>query len=296
VGYHLVNPLKGSKPTVVLISGFMGTATAWRPQIDDKVLNEAVNLLILEPLGNGSTKTNSPVYTLWDSAYAFIQVFDALGVKRAMVFGTSLGGWIATRMALYAPERIYGLGLSSTTFDSASQGSVDRGCADVTPMMLDMITNMTGKPDQNFKIPAEFTAPSAAAAIFGPEVKESDTKLWQGMVTSAYTGEEGRKKLHQAAIAMFTRDSLHLRVPELTMPILWIQGDGDTITSVKNAEFEMKLTNSLDPILAVVKGGYHALTITHAEETRNLILAFVKKHSGIKDARSLRESVGTVDI
>jgi len=197
-------------------------------------------------------------------------------------------------MALYAPERVFGLGLNGATFDSASQGSIDRGCADVTAMITEVL-NLTAKPEPNFKLPADYKSTSANA-IFGPEVKEDSVQLWANMLNSAYNGDEGRVKLQQAAIAMLSRDSLHMRVGALALPILWIQGDGDTVASVKNAQYEIGLTKSSDPTLAIVKGGYHATTFTHVEETQQLILAFVKKHGGVRDARALRESVGTIEM
>jgi pimeloyl-ACP methyl ester carboxylesterase len=78
----------------------------FRPQVSNAELLTAVNLLVFEPLGQGNTTTSNAVWTLWDTAFAFIQAMDALGVKKAFVLGHSQGAMIAARMALYAPNRV----------------------------------------------------------------------------------------------------------------------------------------------------------------------------------------------
>jgi pimeloyl-ACP methyl ester carboxylesterase len=106
IGYQLPKPIVGSKATLVLIPPFGVGAGIFKPQVTDAGLLAIVNLVVLEPLGQGITKTNAPAYSAWDSAWAFVQVLDALGVKKVFVLGESAGGWIAARMALYAPERV----------------------------------------------------------------------------------------------------------------------------------------------------------------------------------------------
>jgi pimeloyl-ACP methyl ester carboxylesterase len=106
VSYSLpTGPIKTSKPTLVFINGFSSNAHRFRAQVDDPKLTEVANVLILEPLGHGGTTTNSPVFTLWDSAWAFVQALDALNVQKYVVCGTSMGGWIAARVALHVPQR-----------------------------------------------------------------------------------------------------------------------------------------------------------------------------------------------
>jgi microsomal epoxide hydrolase len=65
-----------------------------------------MNLLAIEPLGHGSTSCPSEHFTYWDSALMALQVMDKLGIDKAFALGTSQGGWIVTRMALLAPDRV----------------------------------------------------------------------------------------------------------------------------------------------------------------------------------------------
>lgn len=59
-------------------------------------------------------------YSVADMAQDALGVLDALGVARAHVVGASMGGMIAQRMALAAPERV--LGLTSVMSSSGARG------------------------------------------------------------------------------------------------------------------------------------------------------------------------------
>ena len=59
-------------------------------------------------------------YTLQDMADDALGVLDALGIARAHVVGASMGGMIAQRVALTAPERV--LSLTSIMSSSGARG------------------------------------------------------------------------------------------------------------------------------------------------------------------------------
>ena len=96
------------KPTVVLLNSMCTTRALYDLQFADNQLTDAVNLLVVEPLGHGATVTASKLeqFTYWDSAIMALQVMDALDVRRAFALGTSQGGWVVVRMALLAPDRV----------------------------------------------------------------------------------------------------------------------------------------------------------------------------------------------
>jgi pimeloyl-ACP methyl ester carboxylesterase len=106
-GYRLSNgAVDPAKPTVVLINSMCTTTSLFNSQFSNTALTDAANLLAIEPLGHGSTECSAENYTYWDTAIMAVQVLDALGIKKAFALGTSQGGWIVTRMALVAPEKV----------------------------------------------------------------------------------------------------------------------------------------------------------------------------------------------
>jgi pimeloyl-ACP methyl ester carboxylesterase len=99
-------PYDATKPTLVLVNSFTTSADLYRKQYDDKALTDSMNLLAIELLGHGQTRTKRENWTYWDTAEMNLQVLDALGIEKAFVLGTSQGGWITVRMALMQPEKV----------------------------------------------------------------------------------------------------------------------------------------------------------------------------------------------
>src|SRR3712207_6492884 len=109
IGYRFGRPYDASLPTLVMVNSFSTSADLYRPQFADEDLAATANLLALEPYGHGETRAGYEQFTYWDSAIAYLQVLDALGIREAFVLGTSQGGWVAARMAVLAPRTITGI-------------------------------------------------------------------------------------------------------------------------------------------------------------------------------------------
>jgi len=107
VGYRLSGDCyDAKKPTCVLINSMCMTVSLYKDQFDNPALTDVLNLLAIEPLGHGATSCPVEHFTYWDSAIMALQVMDKLCIDKAFALGTSQGGWMVTRMALVAPERV----------------------------------------------------------------------------------------------------------------------------------------------------------------------------------------------
>jgi len=105
--YQMPKPYDSSKPTLVLVNSFTTSSELYRSQYANNQLTDAMNLIAIELLGHGQTRTKSENFTYWDTALMNIQVLEALGITgKIFVLGTSQGGWITARMALLAPEKV----------------------------------------------------------------------------------------------------------------------------------------------------------------------------------------------
>jgi len=100
-------PYDSNKPTQVLVNSFTTDSELYGAQYKNKDLTDAMNLIAIELLGHGQTRTKSEQFTYWDTAIMNLQVLEALGIGgKIFVLGTSQGGWITARMALLAPEKV----------------------------------------------------------------------------------------------------------------------------------------------------------------------------------------------
>lgn len=105
-GYQMPHPYDSSKPTLVLVNSFTTSSDLYREQYGNEKLRSTMNLLAIELLGHGKTRTKSENFTYWDTAIMNCQVMEALGINKAFVLGTSQGGWITVRMALLRPDLV----------------------------------------------------------------------------------------------------------------------------------------------------------------------------------------------
>lgn len=104
---YWLSSLDPSKPTLVLVNSFGTSVDLYKAQFADAKLTKKVNLLAIDVLGHGNTRTRSPTWTYWDTATVNLQVVDKLGLKgKVFALGTSQGGFIVVRMALLEPETV----------------------------------------------------------------------------------------------------------------------------------------------------------------------------------------------
>lgn len=139
-----VNPQDGdayTRPAVLLIMGLGMQLVAWPPQFVQGLVDAGFRVIRMDNRDIGLSqhldhlgKPNlllagikyklgfrvRPLYTLEDMAHDAIGVLDALGVGRAHVVGVSMGGMIAQRVAIAAPQRV--LSLTSIMSSSGAKG------------------------------------------------------------------------------------------------------------------------------------------------------------------------------
>ncbi|KAL4979375.1 Alpha/Beta hydrolase protein [Aspergillus desertorum] len=289
-----------SKPTCVLINSMCMTTALYKDQFEDASLTSAVNLLAIEPLGHGSTSCASEHFTYWDSAIMALQVLDALGIQKAFALGTSQGGWIVTRMALLAPERVssvldvvtlacpggrelikgqvLGLVLLGTSMDCESVDSRSKGCWDPLPLLKPFLDGWTSDaPTPDFVV-EETWCKMVGAVGFGTFATEELVSFWTKTLQEVYRGNEGRKKVRMALACLLERDGLLLRLGDVKCPVYWLQGTDDTPFATRVPEEQIQLfTRSKEAKLEIVEGGAHYLNATHPKRVDEVILEMVKK-------------------
>jgi pimeloyl-ACP methyl ester carboxylesterase len=164
-------------------------------------------------------------------------------------------------------------------------------------MMTEVVTHLTAEQNPNFALPESYGDTLYDRAL-GPEASDADKKKFAEVVEAqrkSYAGDAGRMRLRQATVALGTRDSLLFRLQDIKCPVLWIVGSKDPSFPEKAAKEDSSMFKS-EVQFEVIDGAYHYPTWSHAEKVNKLVLDFVKKYGGQKDARAMREAVGMVDI
>ncbi|KAK1756345.1 Dihydrolipoyllysine-residue acetyltransferase component of acetoin cleaving system [Echria macrotheca] len=279
-GYALAAEYDASKPTCVLINSMCTTVSLYKDQFADKKLTDTLNLLAIEPLGHGATTCPTEHFTYWDSAIMALQVLDALGIEKAFALGTSQGGWIVTRMALLAPERILGLVLLGTSMDSESSHSRSKGAWDPKTVLAPFYEKWCSTiPTPDFVVDDVWCG-MVGSLGFGTGATAEMVQFWTETLKMVYRGDEGRKKLKMALACLLDRDGLLLRVRDVVCPVYWLQGSEDTPFGTQiPAEHINLFTSSQKATLTVVQGGGHYLNATNPAEVNAALLQLVGKHT-----------------
>lgn len=277
-GYQMPHSYDSSKPTLVLVNSFTTSSELYKGQYENTKVTGAMNLLAIELLGHGQTRTKSENFTYWDTAIMNLQVMEALGVKKAFVLGTSQGGWITARMALLAPDKIEGIIPLGTSMDNESERTRKLGCWDGAAECTGPINKWTTtQTTSKFEPDDEFTN-FLIDIGFGKDCDKSVRYFWNKTIKANYQGDDGRRRARMAAINLRERDTLHGRLFDIRCPVMWLHGTSDVVYSVANAEEEIKLfVNSTDAKLVTVKDGQHFLSASHPQEVDNALVEFVGK-------------------
>jgi pimeloyl-ACP methyl ester carboxylesterase len=277
--YHAAPwPPNASNPTLIMINGFATTVDIFRPQLTNHSLQASMNMLAIEPLGHGSTRTKRGQFTYWDSAAMILGVLDVLDIPgKVFVTGISQGGWMAVQTALLAPTRIAGVIPIDTSMSSESPHSLELGCWDACSALSPYIDAWaTPSAMRIFEPDASFIA-SQIASGFGKDASQPDKDFWSVTMKKNWSGEEGRKRARMAAICLRDRDSLRARLGDVKCPVLWLHGERDSDYSTALAREEIELFGSEEKSLEVLDDGTHYTTWSRVEKVNEQFLEFVGK-------------------
>ncbi|GLB10709.1 hypothetical protein AtubIFM57258_007118 [Aspergillus tubingensis] len=277
---YMPEPYDPSKQTLVLCHSWGTSVDLYRHQYQNENLKRLVNLLAIDLLGHGQTRTESEHFTYWDSAIMNLQVLDALNITgRIFVLGTSQGGWQTVRMALLAPERVAGIIPIGTSFDAETARSIKLGCRDAKETLTPIIEDL-----QCIKRTPSFQPSDALAELIFKtgfnDIPSEDYDFWVETLRRVWSGDDGRRRARMCVLNLRDRDGLHGRLFDIQCPVLRMHGTKDAIYSVRNAEDEMKLLpNSPDSKLLVVEGGAHYLNYSHHHEVDAALIDFLSNQS-----------------
>jgi pimeloyl-ACP methyl ester carboxylesterase len=102
----------GDGEDVLFIAGLADEGSCWAAQAAD--LSDSYRVTTFDNRGVGRSSTPNGDYRIADFAEDALALMDALGIARAHVVGSSMGGAIAQELTLQDPERVRSLVLHGT--------------------------------------------------------------------------------------------------------------------------------------------------------------------------------------
>jgi pimeloyl-ACP methyl ester carboxylesterase len=218
-GIELYYEVHGEGEPLLLIMGLSLTSKSWFRTIP--TLSEQYKVIVFDNRGVGlSGKPNSP-YSIELMAEDARAVLDAAGVESAHVYGISMGGMIAQRLAVNYPNRIRSLILGCTT--SGGEKHVQPG-AEVSMLMLSRGSS-TATPEEM----AWATAPILYSQSFIENHRELVAEDVQRRIEIPVLPYAYMLQL-QACLAHDTYNELD----QIKVPVLVIHGDEDKLVPYEN--------------------------------------------------------------
>jgi pimeloyl-ACP methyl ester carboxylesterase len=98
---------------LIMILGLGQDIATWKFQI--AALSRHTRLIVFDNRDSGKSSRCTENYTTEIMAQDTLGLMDHLGIERAHLLGTSMGGMIAQHVALMAPARLNSLILAGTT-------------------------------------------------------------------------------------------------------------------------------------------------------------------------------------
>ena len=264
--------LEGDGPPLLMVMGFAGQANSWGEPVMSR-LRERFTCIRFSNRGTGaSDRPEGPltIRLMTDDALALL---DALGVKRAHVFGISMGGMISQEIMLNYPERVNGLVLGCTT-PGWSHGEM--ASPEVTALMM---------PEAGLS--REEQVRKFWTAVCAPAFIESGAEFLEEMVVTNLEQATPIDTLIKQVVAIQAFDSFD-RLNEIRAPTLVIHGDIDRLIPPANGD-----------VLAAAIGGAEKLTLSgvahmffweRPEKTADAVIEFLARPDGRASARVLAEA------
>jgi pimeloyl-ACP methyl ester carboxylesterase len=103
----------GKGTAIVLLHGFLENKTMWQDFIPELSLKNRI--ITIDLLGHGETECLGYVHSMEDNADVVHEVLSSLRIRKAILVGHSMGGYVALAFAELFPESIKGLVLLNST-------------------------------------------------------------------------------------------------------------------------------------------------------------------------------------
>jgi pimeloyl-ACP methyl ester carboxylesterase len=211
----------GAGPPLLLINDYAATGADWDPTFL-AALAESFEVICPDNRGVGGSEAGEEELTVDAMAADCEAQLDAMEIERCAVAGWSMGGFIAQRFALRAPERVSALTLMAT-----DPGGPDSVPAD--PAALSRLTDLSGSAREQATrlISLLFSEPQAAQidAEFGDLVAEARTALDPRVL-----------RAQEAAMEFWHRDASAKPKSGEIPPTLILHGDLDEVIPAANTD------------------------------------------------------------
>ncbi|MCH8995310.1 MAG: alpha/beta fold hydrolase [Chloroflexi bacterium] len=252
----------GSGEPLLLIMGWGGNATTWKPQIPG--LAEQYRLLVFDNRGVGRTSAPDGPYTIGEMVADTVGLMDALELPWAHVFGISLGGMIAQELALRHPARVGTLILGCTSPGSRRAPGAEQLRSDIAAFR-----EATDGRSPDLEWFSDFLK-----RLWTEEALAKSDSYLQDFVFSLIRFPPKRHGLRSQADAVSGHDA-YRRLHRIRHPTLVITGAEDTLIDPQNSTILAERIPGAE--LRLFAGLKHAFHLERPDLVNAVIIDFIER-------------------
>lgn len=246
-GIELYYEVHGEGEPLLLIMGLAHNCLSWKKSLP--TFAEHFQVIMFDNRGTGRSSKPETPYSIEIMAEEAKSVLDAVGVESSHVYGISMGGMIAQKLALMYPERVKSLILGCTTPGGIHQVQPE---ADVIMTLLSGASNSTTPLEA-----AWASVPILFSDYFIENHYDSISDHIQTMIEIP-TPAHGFMQQLQACLGYDSYEDLD----RITAPTLIIHGDADRLIPIENGRLLAERIKGSE--LYIVHGAGH-LYVTEAQ-------------------------------
>lgn len=251
-GINICYKIVGEGDPLVMIMGLGSNQNNWRFQIPS--FKKFYRIITFDNRGAGNSDKPKGPYSIRQMADDTIGLMDHLGIMKAHVLGTSLGGMIAQEIAINYPERVLKLVLGCTF---ACQDEDNGGTPQWDKSMDEFINN--------HKIPSvKLACNTLLYRILGLFLLRMLYGSMEDKDRAGFIAQNEASQKH------YTKDRLSL----IIAPTLIIVGTGDKAILPGSSDTMAKLIPNAK--IAKIQNGSHLLMIEHRGRFNKEVLDFLK--------------------
>lgn len=260
----------GDGPPIVLIHGWTCSGFFWKPIIPR--LEGSFRVLAPDLPGHGLSSKKETSYLPEAQAQRLLEWLTAIGVDRFVLVGHSMGGEIAARMALAAPDRVHTLVLAGAIgLAEAWERLPWYGRLSLTP---------AARKISNWFVTEKAMARTTRLFMTGPG-RPAYPECTRDVVLANTNTPDDLKALTRTTRDGLFQEFLDHRLAELTLPVLCIWGENDKVVPLGvGTQYARMLPHAR---LAQIPGTGHMLPWEEPDFMASEILGFVKTKATDKD-------------
>jgi 3-oxoadipate enol-lactonase len=248
---------KGKKgaPAVIFIHGFPFNGSMWNMQTE--ALEDNYRIIAYDIRGHGDSEAGNEDFSIELFVKDLLALMDALKLKKTVVCGLSMGGYIALNAIENYPDRFDALILSDTNCIADTSEVKEKRMKAIENISKNGVDKYADESIKNFFAAESFTTrKKEIAAIREMIVKTSKQKL--------------TNTLH----ALSVRKETCSKLPAIKIPVLIMVGEEDKITPPAAAQLMHE--NIKGSVLQIIENAGHLSNMENPGEFNAQLTKFIE--------------------